>query len=100
MQRQQKTTCVSYPLLPFLTRLLGNLKKDEQTNEQKKFQSTFSLKDAIEKQRKALENERDSDKNIYVSRQLMQFIETDVYFKFLNSLLEYCSELFRLENKQ
>lgn len=78
----------------------GNLKKDEATNEQKKFQATFSLREAIDKQRKALENERDSDKRVLVPRQMMQFIETDVYFKFLNSLLEYCSELFRLENKQ
>lgn len=58
------------------------------------------LREAIEKQKKALENERDTDKRILVPKQLMQFIETDVFYKFLNSLLEYCSELFRLENKQ
>jgi protein phosphatase 1 regulatory subunit 36 len=35
-----------------------------------------------------------------VPQGLCTFIESDHYHKFLISLLEYCRELFRLENKQ
>ena len=33
-------------------------------------------------------------------RSLLNFIETSKYYNFLQALLEYCRELFRLENKQ
>lgn len=62
--------------------------------------STFSLRDAIEKQKKAVENERDTDKRILFPKALMSFINSEHFYRFLHALWEYCSELFRLENKQ
>jgi len=47
------------------------LKKDNENDQQKKFQNTFVLREAIEKQKKALENERDTDKRILVPKQLI-----------------------------
>ena len=57
------------------------------------------LKDSIDKQIKLLLREKE-DESYAVPRSLLKFIETSKYFNFLQALLEYCRELFRLENKQ
>lgn len=57
------------------------------------------LKDAIDKQLVLLRREKEDDTNS-VPRGLFAFIETPPYQNFLQALLEYCRELFRLENKQ
>jgi hypothetical protein len=56
------------------------------------------LKDSIDKQMKLLVREKE-DENSAVPRSLLNFIETPKYYNFLLALLEYCRELFRLENK-
>jgi hypothetical protein len=57
------------------------------------------LKDSIDKQIKLLLREKEDESNA-VPRSLLNFIETSKYYNFLQALLEYCRELFRLENKQ
>ena len=47
-----------------------------------------------------LDEEKKEDENNSVPRSLLTFIETPKYYNFLLALLEYCRELFRLENKQ
>lgn len=61
------------------------------------------LKDQIEKQRKLFENESNQTvhNNKYVTpKPLIEFLQSDVYHKFLQCLHDYCQELFRLENRQ
>lgn len=68
------------------------------------------LQDSINKQVILLQRERDenkkNDKNkddknfVPVPRSLFEFIGSPKYYNFLQALLEYCRELFRLENKQ
>lgn len=45
-----------------------------------------------------LKEREDDEKSI--PKSLLNFIDTPHYFNFMNALLEYCKELFRLENKQ
>ena len=54
---------------------------------------------AGDKQVKLLLREKEEDNNA-VPRSLVSFIETPKFYNFLLALLEYCRELFRLENKQ
>ena len=46
-----------------------------------------------------MEKDRDEDDRNVPTR-LLQFIDTPDYYRFLQALLDYCRELFRLENKQ
>jgi len=78
---------------------IGTVKKDEPNEQASKSQTTFVLQDSIDKQVKLLLREKE-DENNSVPRSLLTFIETPKYYNFLLALLEYCRELFRLENKQ
>lgn len=78
---------------------IGTVKKDEQSDQADKSHNNFNLQDSIDKQIKLLGREKEEDNNA-VPRSLIQFIETPKYYNFLLALLEYCRELFRLENKQ
>jgi hypothetical protein len=57
------------------------------------------LSDAINKQLAAVRNETADPGENKVPGGLIQFIESQYYKNFLHALLEYCRELFRLENK-
>ena len=95
---QPVSTFVSYQKALTLS-LTGTVKKDEPSDQSKKSQTTFVLKDSIDKQVKLLLREKEDESNA-VPRSLLNFIETSKYYNFLQALLEYCRELFRLENKQ
>jgi len=71
-----------------------------------------AIKDTAEWLKKQTESEKkDSDKNFRVPDSFFKFIgydksslkridfNSDAYYNFLEALLEYCRELFRLENK-
>ncbi len=57
------------------------------------------LKNAIDSQIKLLKQEKEDDNNS-VPNGLISFLDSPKYHAFLLALLEYCRELFRLENKQ
>lgn len=59
----------------------------------------FVLKNAIDSQIKLLKQEKEDDNNS-VPNGLISFLDSPKYHAFLLALLEYCRELFRLENKQ
>ena len=46
-----------------------------------------------------MEKDRDEEERNVPAR-LLRFIDTPEYYRFLQALLDYCRELFRLENKQ
>ena len=46
-----------------------------------------------------MEKDRDEEERNVPAR-LLEFIDTPEYYRFLQALLDYCRELFRLENKQ
>ena len=53
----------------------------------------------VESVKRQMEKDRDEDdRNVPV--RLLEFIDTPDYYRFLQALLDYCRELFRLENKQ
>lgn len=56
------------------------------------------LREAIDKQLVYLSNEKEENENS-VPKGFKAFVMSDKYYEFLHSLLEYCRELFRLENK-
>jgi protein phosphatase 1 regulatory subunit 36 len=41
-----------------------------------------------------------SSKTVKIPKGFQEFVNGEQYYKFLEALLEYCRELFRLENKQ
>ena len=45
------------------------------------------------------ENKKDDKDWMPIPKGFFDFIYTDHYYNFLEALLEYCRELFRLENK-
>ena len=45
-------------------------------------------------------NDESSDHDRHIPKKLFDFVEHPKYHFFLQTLLEYCKELFRLENKQ
>jgi hypothetical protein len=47
-----------------------------------------------------LQRDKEENSSTVVPKGLISFLKTPQYFKFLEALLEYCRELFRLENKQ
>lgn len=49
--------------------------------------------------KRQMEKDRDEDDRNVPTR-LLKFIDTPDYYRFLQALLDYCRELFRLENKQ
>ena len=53
----------------------------------------------VESVKRQMEKDRDEDDRNVPTR-LLQFIDTPDYYRFLQALLDYCRELFRLENKQ
>lgn len=57
------------------------------------------LKNSIDGQIKLLKQEKEDDNNS-VPNGLISFLDSPKYHAFLVALLEYCRELFRLENKQ
>lgn len=65
----------------------------------KKCQNSFSLHDAIKKEKAAYEKDR-TEESKKKEDKLLVFLGKPEYFNFLQSLLDYCRELFRLENKQ
>ena len=44
--------------------------------------------------------EESTDEDRYIPKKLYLFVKDPKYEHFLQTLLEYCKELFRLENKQ
>ena len=46
-----------------------------------------------------MEKDRDEEER-NVPQRLLDCIDTPEYYRFLQALLDYCRELFRLENKQ
>ena len=46
-----------------------------------------------------MEKDRDEEERNVPAR-LLEFIDKPEYYRFLQALLDYCRELFRLENKQ
>ena len=44
--------------------------------------------------------EESNDEDRYIPKKLYEFVKQPKYESFLQTLLEYCKELFRLENKQ
>ena len=94
---QQENTFVSFKQAVWPD--LGTVKKDEPNEQASKSQTNFVLQDSIDKQVKLLLREKEEDNNA-VPRSLVSFIETPKFYNFLLALLEYCRELFRLENKQ
>lgn len=46
-----------------------------------------------------MEKDRDEEERNVPAR-LLRFIDSPEYYRFLQALLDYCRELFRLENKQ
>lgn len=61
------------------------------------------LSDAIKNNKEQLEmKEKKSEEKDWmpVPKGFFDFIERPNYYNFLEALLEYCRELFRLENKQ
>jgi hypothetical protein len=63
----------------------------------------FILSDAIKSQKETLEtnqgNKADEKNWMPVPKGFFDFISRPHFYNFLESLLEYCRELFRLENK-
>lgn len=45
-------------------------------------------------------SEQESERNFELPKRLIRFVDTPDFYNFLQALLEYCKELFRLENKQ
>ena len=45
-------------------------------------------------------SEEQDDMDRHIPKKLFQFVKDPKYEQFLQTLLEYCKELFRLENKQ
>jgi hypothetical protein len=76
----------------------GSIKKDEPSDSKSKSQNSFVLKIAIEKQLNSLKQEKDEE-SYSVPNGLITFLESEKFSNFLQALLEYCRELFRLENK-
>jgi hypothetical protein len=65
----------------------------------------FILGDAIHSEKENLanlfndKNKEDENNKYYIPKGFMAFISQKHFYNFLESLLEYCRELFRLENK-
>jgi len=75
----------------------GKQKHTDCDNEKKT--QIFNLKRAIDKERDAYDKDR-TEESKKKEDKLLNFIKTQEYYNFLSSLLDYCRELFRLENKQ
>ena len=61
------------------------------------------LRESIKSNRASLENpgnKTDDINKAKIPRGFFDFVYGEPYYNFLDSLLEYCRELFRLENKQ
>lgn len=78
---------------------IGTIKKDEPNDPAKKSQNNFVLKASIDKQISLLRQEKEDEQST-VPTGIFTFLETPHYHTFLETLLEYCRELFRLETKQ
>lgn len=61
--------------------------------------NVFNLRESIRKERAAYVKDR-SEESKRKEDKLLSFILTPEYYNFLFALLDYCRELFRLENKQ
>lgn len=59
----------------------------------------FNLRDAIKKERAAYEKDRGEETKKKEDK-LLTFVGSPEFINFLQALLDYCRELFRLENKQ
>lgn len=70
-----------------------------ETNLKLKAQSSFNLADSVAKELYRMRQEKEENR-MAVPNGIFAFIDTDCFRNFLIALLEYCRELFRLENKQ
>ena len=64
----------------------------------------FVLRESIKTNRELLENQgnktADESNKHKIPKGFFEFVYGEHYYNFLEALLEYCRELFRLENKQ
>lgn len=57
------------------------------------------MRDSIAQVARVMEEES-ADEDRHIPKKLFKFVKHEKYEYFLQTLLEYCKELFRLENKQ
>jgi hypothetical protein len=62
--------------------------------------NSFDLADAIKTQYQKMEKENNADFQKKIPADFQNFVMSDTYYEFLESMLDYCKELFRLEGKQ
>ena len=46
-----------------------------------------------------MRKEKKDDPSIKIAPKFKEFIDNDIYMEFLEAMLDYCKELFRLESK-
>jgi hypothetical protein len=76
-----------------------NMQRSDQNEKTKKYMQKFNLKDSIANVMQNMKNDTKEDERRIPPR-LYWFIQQPEYINFLQCLLEYCKELFRLESKQ
>jgi len=63
------------------------------------YKNSFDLADAIKVQYQKMEKESAADSMKRIPPDFQSFVQSQTYFEFLESMLDYCKELFRLEGK-
>jgi len=75
----------------------GNKDNDENS---KKYKTNYNLKESIDITYQKMQKERKEDASLIIPVKFQTFVQSHELYSLLDSILEYCRELFRLENKQ
>jgi len=76
-----------------------NKKNEEENEASKKYKNNFNLPDAVDLTYQKMIKDKKDDPDKKIPPKFGQFVKSPEYKDFLESMLDYCRELFRLENK-
>ena len=79
---------------------MNSNKDGDISNLNKKYKNTYNLKEQVDTAYKKMRKEKKDDPSIKIAPKFKEFIENVIYMEFLEAMLDYCKELFRLESKQ
>jgi hypothetical protein len=75
-------------------------KNEDDNDASKKYKNNFVLSDAIEITYQKMLKDKKDDPNKKIPPKFGTFVKSPEFKELLESMLDYCRELFRLENKQ
>lgn len=77
-----------------------NKKNDDENDHTKKYKTDFDIEESINDNFERLKKDKEDDQSIIIPFDFEAQITSQGYRDFLQAILDYCKELFRLEDKQ